>query len=912
VLRGRAPELERLEQLLRDVRAGDSRALVVSGEAGIGKSVLLEDLTDRATGTGCRVVRAAGIQAEAELPFAALHQLCTPLLDRLGHLPEPQRDALGTTFGLRTGPAPDPFMLGLAVLGLVADVATERPLICVVDDAQWLDHASAQVMGFVARRLGAESVAFVFARREADRDQSLTALPEMVLGGLRAEDARQLLASVIPGPLDPRVRDRIVAETCGNPLALLELPRGLTHAELAGGFGLSGADGLSGRIEDSFRRRLAQLSSDQRRFALLAAAEPLGDPGLLRRATERLRIHVDAMDPAAFDGLLQWGTLLTFRHPLVRSATYRSASPDERRAAHRALADVTDPVVDPDRRAWHLAEAAAGPDEEIATELERSAGRAQARGGLAAAAAFLERAAGLTPEPAVRAVRSLAAAEAKLRAGAPEAAWQLLSAAQAGPLGELHAARLDLLHAQIAYAQNRGDDAPPLLLRAAQQLEPLDLRLARDTYLDALAAANFAGGVVTGGLVAAAEAARRAPAPATARPSDMLLEGLAVLVTEGYAAGVPPLQRALVTFRSADISGEEILRWSWLATRTAVELWDYDAWREFADRMVEVARDLGALAALPLAFALQTGTRIYAGDLEASAALNEETDTVVEATGLHIAPYGAFFLSAWRGREAEASAVIDAAIEDATSRGEGLGVTAALVARAILYNGLGHHDKALAAAERASEHPEDLAFHNWALVELVEAAARCRQPDRGIAAVELLADRTGPSGNDWARGIEARSRAMVSDDDDAEHLHSTAISCLGRTRVRIELARAHLVYGEWLRRRRRRVDARKELRRAHEMFVAMGVEAFAERARSELAATGERARKRTVETESQLTNREAQVARLAGDGLSNPDIGARLFLSPRTVEYHLRKVFTKLDIASRTQLHDVLGGPPRR
>ena len=908
VLRGRGTELERLERLVRDVRAGDSRALVITGEAGVGKSALLEHLA--ASATGCEVARAAGVQAESELAFGALHQLCAPLLRHLDRLPDPQRVALGTTFGLRTGPAPDRFLLGLAVLSLVAEGAADSPLVCLIDDAQWLDTGSAQVLGFVARRLMAESVALVFALRDTDPHPALVGLPRMVVEGLPPDDARALLDAAVPGPLDRRVRDRIVAETRGNPLALLELPLGLTHAELAGGFGLSSAAGLSGRIEDSFRRRLVQLSPDQRRLVLLAAADPLGDPGLLWRAAARLDISVGDSDRDAIAGLLQWDELVTFRHPLVRSATYRSASSEQRWEAHRALAEATDPVADADRRAWHLALATAGPDETVAGELDRSADRALARGGFAASAAFLERAAALTPDPARRAVRSLVAAEAQHRAGAPEAALQLLSTTQVGRLDELERARVDLLRAEIAYAQNRGDDAPPLLLRAARQLEPLDPALARDTYLDALASANFAGIAVPGGLVVAAEAARRAPSAPTPRPWDGLLDGLAVLITEGSAAGVPVMQRALAEFRSGDISGEDTLRWSWLATRTAVELWDYDAWCELSDRMVEVAREMGALTALPLAFALQTGTRIYRGDLDASAAINEEWDTIVEATGLHIARYGACFQSAWRGREAEASAVIDAAIEDATSRGEGFGTTAALVARAILLNGLGRHDEALAAAERGSGNPEDLAFHNWSLIELVESASRCRQRERGVEAVERLAERTSVTGTDWALGIEARCRALVSDGDDAERLHVDAITRLGRTGVRVELGRAHLVYGEWLRRRRRRLDARQELRRAHDMFSAMGAEAFAERARRELLATGETARKRTVDTGTQLTNREKQIAHLARDGLSNPEIGTRLFLSPRTVEYHLRKVFTKLDITSRTQLLGVLDGSP--
>ena len=910
MLLGRKAELARVERLLREVRAGRSQALVITGEAGVGKTALLEHLVDAAS--GCRVARVAGVQAEAELAFGALHQLCTPLLDQLDLIPEPQRDALGTVFGLRSGPAPDPFLLGVAVLSLVAGAAAERPLVCVIDDAQWLDRASSQVMGFVARRLMAESVAFVFARRSPEPDPSLAGLPEMVLDGLPPEEARALLAAAIPGPLDQRVRDRIVAETRGNPLAILELPHGLTRAELTGGFGLSSTDGLSGRIEESFRRRLGQLSSDQRRLALLAAAEPLGDPALLCRGAERLDLPAEATALTGFDGLLEWGTRVTFRHPLVRSATYGSASAEERREAHRALAEVTDPASDGDRRAWHMALAATGPDERVAGELERSAGRAQARGGFAAAAGFLERAAMLTSDPAARSARFLAAAEAKHRAGAQEPALRLLAAAQGGPLDDLQRARGDLLRAQVAHAQDRGPDTSPLLLRAAGRLEALDVTMARDTYLEALSAAQFAGRMAPGAIVAAAQRARRAPTPTAApRATDLLLDGLAVLLTDGYPAGVSVVRQAVARFVDGDVSDEEALRWTWLACRTALDLWDFDALHVLADRTVELARGAGLLAAaLPFGLTLQAGARVLAGDLEAFASINEELDTIVEATGSPPVPYAPLFNAAWQGGATGGDGFFDDVIAEATARGEGQGVSAALMTRAVYYNGVGRHEEALATAERGSENPEALIFHNWSLVELVEAAAHCRQRERAIDALDRLATFTQACGTDWALGIEARSRAQVSDGDDAEGLHREAISRLGRTRARVDLGRAHLLYGEWLRRERRRLDAREELRRAHDMLSAMGVEAFAERARRELLATGETARTRTVDTGNQLTAREAQIAQLARDGLSNPEIGTRLFLSPRTVEYHLRKVFTKLAIASRTQLDDVLDGPP--
>ena len=900
MIRGRGAEQERLERLLGDVREGRSRALVVAGEAGVGKSALLEHVADAAS--GCRVVRATGVQAEAELAFATLHQLCAPLLGHLDALPGPQSDALRTAFGLQDGPAPDRFLLGLAVLGLLAEAASEGPLVCLVDDAQWLDHASAQVLGFVARRLATESVALVFGRRGAEPDPTLAGIPEMAVGGLPTADAQALLDSVVRGPLDPRVRDRIVAETRGNPLAILELPRGLTHAQLAAGLGADHPGGLTARIEDSFRRRLDRLSPGQRRLALVAATEPLGDAALLWRAAEVLRVSPDAADPAALSDLLRWTTTrVSFRHPLARSAVYRSAGVEERREVHHALATVTDPAVDADRRAWHLAQATAGPDEDVAAELERSAAHAQARGGYAAAAAFLDRATVLTPDPAARASRALAAAEAHDLAGDPDEALRLLAATQAAPLTGAQAARVDLLRAEIVHARSRGDDAPPLLLHAARRLEPFDVPLARDTYLEALAAAQFAGRAVAGGVLGVAEAARRAPSPAgPPRARDLLLDAMTLLATDGYPAAAPRLARALEEFR-ATTTDEDALRWDWLACRVASLLWDHEAWTELADRTVRLARGTGALRALPVGLAFQLAPRVLAGELDAVASLSEEMDAAADATGVVHLPYGSMLQAAWRGREAEATATIESSVEASRARGEGMVLIAGHTARAILYNGLGRHDLALAAGERASANEDALAWYNWALVELVEAAVRCREHDRARDGLERLAERTAASGTDWALGVEARSRALVADDD-AETHHREAISRLRRTPVRVDLARAHLLYGEWLRRARRRLDARHELRTAYDLFCSMGLEAFAERARQELEATGETARRRAVDARTELTKREAQIVRLARDGLSNPEIGTRLFLSPRTVEYHLHKVFAKHGIASRTEL----------
>jgi DNA-binding CsgD family transcriptional regulator len=909
----RRTECRRLDELLNTVQSGMSQSLVIRGEAGIGKSALLQYLVERAS--TYRVLRAVGVQADADLAFAGLHQLCTPLLDRLDRIPVPQRDALGTAFGLRAGPAPDRFLLGLAVLSLLAEVEAERPVVCVIDDAQWLDRPSTQTLAFVARRLGAESVALVFALRDPADEQSFAGLPQLVLGGLRPRDARELLATAIPGPLDEEVCDRVLAETRGNPLALLELPQDLNYAELAGGFGLLDAKSLAGRIEDSFRRRLAHLPLDLRRLVLVAALELVGEPSLVRRAAQRLGIAVDAVDPAELAGLLQFGERITFRHPLVRSAIYREATPQERRQAHRALADVTDPAVDADRRAWYLAHAASGPDEIVAAELEHSAGRARARGGLAAAAAFLERAAVLTPDPAHRAGRALSAAQAKIQAGAFDAALDLLAMAEAGPLTELQQARVDVLRAQLAFLTNRGRDAPPLLLKAAKRLAPIDAELSRAAHLDALSAAIFAGLLASrgGGALEVARAASAAPRPLHApHGPDLLLDGLAANFNEGYAAGVPILRQALTTFGTG-MSVDEELHWLWLACVGALHLWDDERWDVLSARYVELARTAGALSELPLALNMRTYMLLFAGDLNAAASLIDEVQTVTEATGSTPAPYGALAVAALRGREAEASALIEATIRDVTRRGEGIGVAVAELAHAVLSNGLGHYREAMAAAHRALHYHQyaDVRYPgvaNWAAAELIEAAARSGMPEAATETFSWLAAMTGASRTGWAVGIEARSRALLSNDDSAGPLYGEAIDRLSRTRVRTDLARTRLLYGEWLRRQGRRIDAREQLGPAHEMFTAMGAEAFAERARRELVATGEKARKRIVTTSGQLTNRETQIARLAGDGLSNPEIGTRLFLSPRTVEYHLGNVFAKLGITSRHELERALTG----
>jgi DNA-binding CsgD family transcriptional regulator len=899
----RTSEREALNGLLANVRGGQSAILVIRGEAGIGKTALLRYAARQAS--GFRVAQVTGVEAEMELPFAGIHQLCAPLLDQLDALPQPQQDALNVALGLASGDVPDRFLVGLAVLGLLSAAAEERPLLCLVEDGHWLDAASGMVLGFVARRLLAESVAIVVSVREPNTRHDFDDLPELLLRGLAEEDARTLLIRAVPGRLDDRVRDRIVAETRGNPLALLDLPGSLSAAELAGGFELLAATDLPRHLEDHYLQRAGELPEATQRLLLLAAAEPIGDATLVWRAAHGLGIERSSLAPAEDAQLVEVGARVRFRHPLVRSALYRAAVVSERRAAHRALAEATDPDTDPDSRAWHRAHAAVGVDEEVAAELERSAERARARGGAAAAAAFLAYAAELTPDPAERGTRALAAAQAKFDAAASDAALELLATAELAPLDEFQRAWLERLRAEITFARTRGSDAPALLLDAARRLEPLDAAMARETHLEAMAAAMFAGRLGDGpGVREAAEAAHAAPAAAQPRAIDLLLDGLATRFIEGYSASLPPLQRALDEFRGVEqLTGRDV-RWLWLGCRLAQDLWDDELWYELATRGLRVARETGVLSVLPIAATYRAAVHVHAGEFGAASALIAEADAITQATGMAPLKYASLMMAAWRGNEAEALELIEAGRLEGTARGEGMGLRVLEWATALLYNGCGRYGEALEAAQRGCEQ-DDVGLFGWSLVELIEAGVRSGATDASSAALDRLSERTQASGTDWALGIEAASRALLSDGPDAERRYCEAVDRLARTRGVVHLARVRLLYGEWLRRENRRVDAREQLRAAHETFSDIGAEGFAERARHELVATGETARKRTDDARGVLTPQEAHVARLARDGLSNPEIGAQLFISPRTVQYHLRKVFQKLDINSRNQLSRV-------
>ena len=899
-LLGRSREREALDRLLRAARAGRGGALVVQGDPGVGKTALLEDTAKVAQ--QFRVLRTAGTEGEQDFPYAALHRFCAPILDRIDQLPAPQRDALAVAFGLTAGPAPNQFLVALAILGLLSSLADNQPVLGLVDDAHWLDRGSSLALALVARRLVSDRIALVFATREVG--ESLVRLPELRVGPLGHRDAMALLESVLVAPLDDQVMERLIVEASGNPLALIELPHGLTTAELAGGFGLPTTATLDARIEESFARRVAALPRPVRTLILIAASDPTGDPLLVWRAAATLGVPQSAAVAAESTRLIAFRPQVAFRHPLVRSSVYRAAGQGERMEVHRALADATDSHVDPDRRAWHRGQTAIAPDEDIAADLEQSAARAQARGGLAAAAAFLERSAALTVSPSVRAGRALVAAAAKFEAAAVDDAVVLLDMAEGGPLDDYQRAQAEVLRARVAFATSRGSDAPPLLLAAARRLEPLDAALARETYLDALGAAVFSGRLSTTlDPRQVARAALAAPKALDPRPVDLLLDGLAARIADGPATGTARLRQALAVYTRHDPAPVEALRWRWLAGRLAGFVWDYSAWDVLTAEHVQAARDVGMLAELPLALISRVGVHLLSGETQVAAALVGEAEALARATGNAAPPaYGAISLAAYRGTDDELSALFATASTDFRARGEGMGLTALSWATAMRCNALARYDDAFAAATEVATGPGETWYAALAVVELIEAASRTGRPERAAEAVESLSESTRASDTPWARGVEARSRALLAGGETAESLYRDAIESLQPTPLRVDLARAHLLYGEWLRREGRRVDARTELRTAHELFSEFGMAGFAERARVELGATGEHVRSRALHAGDQLTSQESQVAGLAAEGYTNRQIAEHLFISPKTVEYHLKKAYRKLDVTSRTQL----------
>jgi DNA-binding CsgD family transcriptional regulator/tetratricopeptide (TPR) repeat protein len=905
-LLGRQGERETLDRLIDGAREGRGAVLVLHGEAGVGKTRLLEYTTGAAE--GFRTVCISGVEGEMELPFAAVQQLVAPFAELAGNLPVPQREALAVAFGLSDGPAPDRFLVGLATLGILSEAAKEPPLLVLVDDAQWLDDSSAQALAFVARRLAAERILLLFASRAPG--DLFDGLPQLEVAPLGRVDSRALLESALPTRLDEHVLDRIVHETRGNPLALLELPRGLTPVQLAGGFGLPATKTMPANIEESFTRRLAGLPYDARRFLLLASADSLGDPALLWRAAQELGIAESTVDALEAEGLLEVGPRIVFRHPLIRSAIYGGAGVKERSAIHRALAEATDPRIDPDRRAWHLGQATSMPDEDVAAELEDSAARAQARGGLAASAAFLARAADLTPEARRRSQRLLAAAGAKRDAGDLDGALGLVAGVDLGALDELGAGRVRLLEAQIALEQRRGADAGRLFLGAATRLQDVEPLLARDAFLEALGGVLTNDVVVEGGALVVAAAARAAPPPPGEEGCvEMLLHAYANRLIDGYASAAPLYAKTLGSVLAADPPDSEVGRWLSLSSLRdrnvlSLELWDEEALHVLAARQVRVARDAGALGHLEFALSFLARSHIAAGELASAATVLDEADRIAEATGNPKLANAPLVLAAWRGEEPQAAGLIDANSEDAIRRRW----TSNDYARAVLYNGLGRYEEARKAAWKAMQ-PDPVGYGTFLIPELAEAASRTADPELLDYAVGWLGERTDVLESAWVEGIAARVRALAGQGAEAEELYRRSIGHLSGTRLRLELARSRLLYGEWLRRERRRVDARDQLRAAFEAFGGMGARAFANRAQRELLATGERARRRTVETDDELTPQEGQIARLAAGEVTNREIAAQLFISPSTVEYHLRKVFRKLDVRSRTQLADRLESP---
>ncbi len=756
---GRSTERSALDGLLATARDGQSGVLVVRGEAGIGKTALLRYAARQAG--GFRVAQVVGVQAEMELPFAGIHQLCAPMLPRVDALPAPQRDALNVALGVASGAVPDHFLVGLAVLGLLSAAAEERPLLCLVEDAQWLDAASSHILGFVGRRMLAESVAIVIAVREPAAGADFDRLPELWLEGLDDHAARALLAGTVAGRLDEHVRDRIIAETRANPLALLELPGRMSAAELAGGFELpAAAADLPAHIEDHYARRVDELPEATRRLLLLAAADPLGDATLVWRAGRQLGLDTAALTPAEEAELLEIGSPVRFRHPLVRSAVYRAASADSRQRVHEALAEVTDPEDDADRRAWHRALAARAPDEDVAAELERSAGRAQARGGVAATAAFLQRAVALTPDPARRATRALAAAQASVQSAAFDTAFALLAVADARrrPRGGARPCRPAPGPAGVHLPARYGGDDAAARRRAPARAPGRAGSHARRTSTRSPRRCSGRGSTARSGCrrwptspVTRHARRTRSPGPRTCcstRSSPSQTTTRRPYRPAGRPSGGSPAIRR---------SAQERLRWLWQGCVIALEMWDDERAYELSGRSVDIARETGTLSELALALSARTPVLVFCGELSAAASTVAETESVQEATGIGAAPYGALILDAWRGRTEETRDLIETTTREAGARGEGIGLAICEYARAVLCNGAGRYEEALAAALSASEHRE-VVVENWGLGELAEAATRCGRRDLAAAGVGPPG-RQGPGGTDRlgarARGAHA-------------------------------------------------------------------------------------------------------------------------------------------------------------
>jgi DNA-binding CsgD family transcriptional regulator len=908
LLFGRRREQQILTDLLNATRQGRSGVLVIRGEPGIGKTALLDEALRQAK--GFRTIHITGAESEMELPYAGLQQVCGRLTKFFDQLPDLQKKALSVALGIVEGDLPDRLMVGLALLTLLSVAGADRPTLCVVDDGQWVDSVSMQALAFVARRVLADPVALIFAVRDGGSDRELAGQPELMLRGLDDQDAHRLLATMVPGRVDELVRANIVAEAGGNPLALMEFCKASTPQELAGGYGLANAKPLTTRIERTFGRRLRELPAETSTLLLIAAVEPAGRAEWVWAAAGLLGMGADTAKAAEEADLITVDEGIHFRHPLIRAALYADASVSDRRRVHGALAQAVVGTVADECRAWHRAHAAERPDEGIAEELVRSAERARARGGAAAAAVFLACAANLSVDPNRRAERALDAAQAKLDAGAPEAAAALLAMARDVLVDdEFLSARDELLRAKLAFAASRGNDAPPLLLRAAKRLEHFDTSLSRETYLEAVMASVLVGGLGIGphnSAAAAAVEARAAPAAAPPlRAVDLMLDGLIVRFTEGHSSAAPLLKNAIGEFLREEETGIADARWHDITHRVCLDLFDQDAYSFLVLRQVAALRAAGALTLLPVTLVTEAGLCVTSGEFERAESLLAEAQTIVTATGGSPARSSIdCYLAAYRGQEQPCRELVDATIHNAKARGQGFEVATSLYALAILFNGSGRYSDALAAAS-AGAHFDDIGIGGYLLCELIEAATRCGERAVAGEALDRLVERARASGTATALGMAARSTALTSEGPAAEAAYREAIAHLGCSPVTLYLARTHLVYGEWLRRERRKADARKELQIAHDMFDKIGADGFAARARRELNAAGFTVYTRSSDAPPALTAQESNIARLARDGFTNPEIGAQLFLSPRTIEWHLARVFAKLGVTSRRELRNV-------
>jgi len=910
---GRSGDCRALDDLVEAVRGGLSRSLVIVGEPGIGKTRLLEYTAEAADGV--RVVSIAGVESELRLGFAALHRMLVPFADRIGVLPVPQRDALGSAFGLAAGPPADRFLVGLGVLTLLAGVAAEQPLIWLVDDAQWLDRESLEVLGFVGRRLHADRIGLLFGTREASPElTALDGLPTRYLSGLEPAAARALLATTVSGSLNARVAARIVTETGGNPLALLELARQLTPDQLAGRSPLPQRMPVGRRLQGHFLRQVKMLPPATGSVLLLASAVSRDDPAVLWRAAALLDLGPGAADPAVAQNIISVHPRVAFRHPLIRSAVYEGARSGDRVRVHDALARIARQDGDLDQAAWHRAAATVVADEDVAADLERSAARAGQRGGYAARAAFLARAAELTPDTAKRAVRLFAAAQAHLAAGdAALAEASLDHAAPWLPAG-LHGAA-QRLRASVAVFFSRHKDAPVLLLDTVAAVDPPDVPLIRELLFEAMQAALVARQHTTGTTpVDVAHAALQAPRdPAqVVTATGLLLDGFATRIAVGYPPAVPVLRAAVAALFTGEQPAPADLPATILGWFAADDLWDDGGRRAMLKRAEDLQRRHGALGALRITLAGLTTGEVWAGRPDQAEASYLEAAEISSSIGVPTpATTGVLLeLRAWQGREQESRALAEMTAQWGQQRGAAILEVFALMGLTVLELGLGRYAEALIWGLRIYD-DDPPGFGNRVLPEIVEAGARGGDHSAAHTALSRLADRATASGTPWALGMLARSRALLAHDADAETSYRAAIGHLTGTAVRTELARAHLLYGEWLRRQRRRNDARAQLRTACDMFDAMGAAAFARRTRAELLAAGDRPRQPAQRPGPDLTPQEMQVSDLAAAGASNAQIATHLFVTTSTVEYHLTKVFRKLGITSRRQLAAALTAPPR-